>query len=206
MWQDGVLSLLSTGTSSSNSYFFNASADGDDAFFLTRDALVGQDIDQDVDLYDARVGGGFVDQVDPGCSEDTCQGSVSGAPAAGGAGSLGYVGRGEESVVRPTLSIARLSKRQLRRLGRGAPIGVRVRLSGPGVVRVVARARIAGRQRIVARGRTRARGAGVVTVRLRLNGAGLRAVRRGSSLRVALATRASGASPRTLTFRLKGSR
>ena len=59
MWDEGDLDLVSTGQSSDNSAFVDASADGDDAFFLTRQQLVGIDTDNYADMYDARVGGGI---------------------------------------------------------------------------------------------------------------------------------------------------
>ena len=65
MWDDGTLDLVSTGTSSDNSSFAGAGANGDDAMFLTRQKLVGIDTDNDVDLYDARVGGGIASQNPP---------------------------------------------------------------------------------------------------------------------------------------------
>jgi len=55
----GCISLLSGATSTSDSAFVDASADGSDAFFVTRAQLVPQDGDQLRDLYDARAGGGF---------------------------------------------------------------------------------------------------------------------------------------------------
>ncbi len=78
MWDDGALDLVSTGLSGSNSGFGDASADGDDVFFLTREQLVGIDTDDEVDLYDARVGGGIAEQnpppPTPPCQGDDCQG------------------------------------------------------------------------------------------------------------------------------------
>jgi hypothetical protein len=53
----GCLYLISGGTSSEQSYFLDASADGDDVFFFTREALVPTDTDANVDAYDARVDG-----------------------------------------------------------------------------------------------------------------------------------------------------
>lgn len=79
MWEDGEVHLLSSGTSGHDSYFHNASDSGDDAFILTREALVAQDNDDLADLYDVRVGGGFAGQhaVDPrSCEGDECQGQV----------------------------------------------------------------------------------------------------------------------------------
>ena len=52
---EGCLFLISSGTSSEQSYFGDASANGDDVFFFTRQALVPTDTDNNVDVYDARV-------------------------------------------------------------------------------------------------------------------------------------------------------
>jgi len=77
MWDGGIVDLVSTGTSSDNSAFAGTSTDGDDAMFLTRQRLVGIDTDNDVDLYDARVGGGIASQnpppPPPPCQGDDCQ-------------------------------------------------------------------------------------------------------------------------------------
>lgn len=76
----GCLYLLSTGTSLEPSYFADASADGGDAFFFTVQGLVGQDKDQIVDIYDARVGGGLASQnpppPPPTCEGEACKGPV----------------------------------------------------------------------------------------------------------------------------------
>ena len=53
-YEDGHVYLLSGGQSEESSEFVDASANGDDAFFLTRQELVPGDTDQLVDLYDAR--------------------------------------------------------------------------------------------------------------------------------------------------------
>ncbi len=77
-WQDEELSLISSGRSTSDSYFGDASPDGDDVFFFTRAQLVPEDSDDAMDLYDARVGGGLPSRVpaepDRSCGADGCQG------------------------------------------------------------------------------------------------------------------------------------
>jgi hypothetical protein len=56
-------------------------ASGGDVFFKTADRLVGQDTDTNVDVYDARIDGGFpAPAVPAACSSDACQGQLSGAP------------------------------------------------------------------------------------------------------------------------------
>jgi hypothetical protein len=81
LWQEGALRLISSGQGAAASTFVEASPSGDDAFFTTSQQLVGSDVDQLFDLYDARVGGGFAQQqVPPDCLGDACQGAPS-APA-----------------------------------------------------------------------------------------------------------------------------
>jgi hypothetical protein len=58
----GCLYLISTGQSTSESYFGDASADGSNVYFFTRQPLVGQDKDNNVDIYDARENGGIANQ------------------------------------------------------------------------------------------------------------------------------------------------
>ncbi len=48
---------MSSGTSSSESAFYDASENGDDVFFTTTSRLVGEDYDNGFDVYDAHVCG-----------------------------------------------------------------------------------------------------------------------------------------------------
>jgi hypothetical protein len=69
----GCVSLLASGRSDDGSSFVDASADGTDAFFLTGESLLGADPGS-VDLYDARVAGGFPEAPRPiPCIADACQ-------------------------------------------------------------------------------------------------------------------------------------
>lgn len=78
----GTLHLISSGRDTSDSYFLNASASGDDAFFITRGQLTTVDTDNSYDLYDARVGGGFREPPPPApaCSGEACRSAQTGAP------------------------------------------------------------------------------------------------------------------------------
>ena len=59
-WEDGALQLISTGTSSDDSSLLSVSADGENAFFFTRQKLVPEDENgSSVRLYTAREHGGF---------------------------------------------------------------------------------------------------------------------------------------------------
>ena len=69
----GCTALLSSGRDPTPSLFADASVDGSDAYFLTGSSLVGADPGA-VDLYDARVGGGFAEPPPPiPCEGDSCQ-------------------------------------------------------------------------------------------------------------------------------------
>lgn len=72
---DGCVALVSSGESPQGSEFIDASADGTDVFFRTSASLVDQD-DGLVDIYDARIGGGYPPP--PGqpaaCEGEACQG------------------------------------------------------------------------------------------------------------------------------------
>jgi hypothetical protein len=82
-WADGVVRLISSGTDGSDSAFLDADESGRDLFFTTRAQLVKSDGDDLVDLYDARIGGGFDEVEAPTpCVGDPCQGAQTPAPVA----------------------------------------------------------------------------------------------------------------------------
>jgi hypothetical protein len=92
----GTLHLISSGRDAADSWFLDASASGDDVFFLTRERLVGWDVDQSYDLYDARVGGGFPDPpaAPAPCAGDACRGVGHAAPATPSLASETFAGQG----------------------------------------------------------------------------------------------------------------
>jgi hypothetical protein len=70
----GCVDLISSGQSPEDSEFVDASADGSDVFFKTYESLVDQDPTR-MDVYDARVDGGFAGLPDPPiiCQGEGCQ-------------------------------------------------------------------------------------------------------------------------------------
>jgi hypothetical protein len=69
----GCTHLLSSGRGAEGASFVDASEDGADAYFLTSESLVESDPGS-IDLYDARVGGGFPEAREPiACLGDACQ-------------------------------------------------------------------------------------------------------------------------------------
>lgn len=88
-WEGGQVSFLASSPVGSGSelQFAGMSESGDDVYFATLARLVGADQDDQADLYDARVGGGFPDPPSPPqpcdpLSEGGCQGSPQGSPGA----------------------------------------------------------------------------------------------------------------------------
>lgn len=93
----GCVYLISTGHSASPSSFGDASADGGDVFFFTRQSLVGQDQDSNSDVYDAREGGGIAAQnpaAPASCSAEACRGALVSPPRFGAPSSAALSGVG----------------------------------------------------------------------------------------------------------------
>jgi hypothetical protein len=89
----GCVYLISDGTSAGASYFLDASADGDDAFIITRAKLAPQDQNEVYDLYDARVGG-VRPVAPPACTGTGCQGVPSAPPTFATPASVTFEGVG----------------------------------------------------------------------------------------------------------------
>ncbi len=76
--EGGCLGLVSSGESSEESAFLDASESGDDVFFLTKAQLSKRDTDTALDIYDARVGGIEPPESKPvECLGDACQSPVT---------------------------------------------------------------------------------------------------------------------------------
>jgi hypothetical protein len=72
----GCDNLMSAGTGPYPSEFADASEDGDNLFFTTRQQLTPEDQDELIDLYDAHVGGGFPALSTPApCLGEACHGA-----------------------------------------------------------------------------------------------------------------------------------
>jgi hypothetical protein len=83
-YQDGHLALISPGDGPYTARFADASADGSNVFFTTDQSLVAQDDNSEIDVYDARIGGGFPEPPPPTppCQGDACKGEIGAPPSA----------------------------------------------------------------------------------------------------------------------------
>ncbi len=78
----GCVALISSGHAPEDSMFLNATPSGNDAFLVTREQLLARDKDDQLDVYDARVGGGIAEVIVPSCAGEACRGAASIPPAA----------------------------------------------------------------------------------------------------------------------------
>jgi NHL repeat-containing protein len=110
-WHDGTVSLVSSGTGDRPSYLISSTASGNDVFFFTSQRLVGWDVDGGVDIYDARIGGGFPEPepLPAPCEGEACRNAGTTAPGGSGAGTAAFQGPGNPT---PKRQKARKNRRK----------------------------------------------------------------------------------------------
>ena len=207
-WEGSAPHLISSGQSGDRSLFIDASANGDDVVFGTRERLVPWDEDNLRDTYVARVGGGLPDPrpaTGTPCQGDECQGTPAGPPALTDPFSDVFGGFGNlEPGERPSFAIRRLSRAQLAKLARGGRVMLPVRVNRAGMLSLTATAKLGRRNRVVDRSSKRATKAGTVGVPLQLSKASRRQLARKGKLRASVSVRFTGVrEPRGMTLRLR---
>ena len=98
----GEVSMISPGndptSADTDDGLASMSESGSDIFFFTQKGLVAQDTDQLIDVYDARIDGGFpAPRPEPSCSGEACQGNPSSAPTFGMPGTQSFTGGGNQA-------------------------------------------------------------------------------------------------------------
>jgi hypothetical protein len=107
------LAIGASGRSAANLIGMDTS--GGDILLETADALVPQDSDTQIDIYDARIGGGFPGSSSPSsCAGDACQGPLAPVPPFSPAGSATQAG-GDNLLAVPTGSTAKAKPKRLTR-------------------------------------------------------------------------------------------
>lgn len=112
----GCVYLLSGGTSTDDSYLFDASANGDDVFMITRAQLLPQDQDENFKVYDANANGVLPISL-PVCSGSGCQGVPAAPPVFATPSSVTFNGIGNfppapppSTVVKPKSKMVKCAK------------------------------------------------------------------------------------------------
>jgi hypothetical protein len=162
-WRNGRLDLISPGDTPDHSWYMGSSIDGEDVFFQTTLRIDPREIeDADLDVYDARVGGGFPPPalLPTPCAvlSGACTPAPSAPPPPASSSSAGFRGEGNltkggkaprcaKGKVRRKGRCARCAKGKVRRKGRCARCAKgKVRRKGRCVKRK-ARAKRHGKQR-----------------------------------------------------------
>jgi hypothetical protein len=130
----GCVYLLSGGQSIDASYPFDASANGDDVFFISRAQLVSQDHNENMAVYDARVDGGFP-EISLACTGTGCQGVPPAPPIFATPSSVTFNGVGNfepspPAVVKKKARTLTCKKGQVKKDGRCVKRKARAKKSG----------------------------------------------------------------------------
>lgn len=183
------LALVSGGRGPNPSFLLGSDRSGENVFFVTRDRLASTDVDDNIDVYDARVGGGFpLPPVPVLCSGDDCRPPLTPPPADEQPASVDSPG--EDPLPEPppaSLSVRRATVH-------GSTIAIALRVGGAGRV-VATGSAVRTARRTVPR-------AGRYTLRTQLTKRARRALARRGRQRVALRLRmvpVSGRSTSTVT-------
>jgi hypothetical protein len=183
----GALHLITTAASPDDSLFLDASTDGSNVFFTTSQQLLPQDTDGAMDIYDARVNGGFpVTAPPPVCSGEGCKPPQSPVPPVPTVASVTFFGPGNVKKVH-VVKHGRL---------KGDTIRLRVKVPARG------RISIAGRRVMTARRTVRHAGTYRMSVHLKGHAAGLLRQRRKLGLVLTVRYVRAGARPSTATIHL----
>ena len=111
---EGCVYLLSNGVNDSASWFVGASANGSDAFIVTRAQLTPEDGNEAYHLFDARVDG-VQPVVPPACAGTGCQGVPAAPPVFATPASVTFEGVGDFPLQSPTKVVAKAKAKLLTR-------------------------------------------------------------------------------------------
>lgn len=205
-YRDGRLSLITTGREDSDAALVGMAGDGRDVFFATPATLLKADNDGgNVDLYDARVGGGFPDTTEQRpapCSGDSCQGPPAAPPRIEPLGTESFAGDGQfndseaQEPRRRSLTVTRPTRAATERFAQSGRLRLTVQTVGGGRVQLRATSRVAGKQRVVARvsKSVTSSGRAVSQLRIRLSRSARRILAQRGRLQVRVEVRLAGLS------------
>ncbi len=164
-WEGGHLALISDGGGVLN----GTTASGGDVFFTSHAHLVATAAEDLVDIYDARVGGGFPQSPTPTpCTGEGCrQGGASVFPPTPGSSTVAVT----EPNTTPRLVVAAITAKQRAALARTGRLTLELTATAAGGVRAEARASLRGKSRRVAYANARLADPGTIHLTLGLSAA-----------------------------------
>lgn len=199
-WASGSLGLISSGRGDRKAFFLSTTPDGRTALFSTSMTLVPRDRDGgDLDIYVARVGGGFPESSPPACQGDSCRVPFSGGVARAAPKSAAPRAGG--------IVLRRLDSAACRRIAETGWIALLTEVPRTGRLSAQARARVGRRSRVIASTSVDVTEVGPARLRMRLSREARQALAVGRDLEVRLVLRLAGLRPvRRIGFGLDGSR
>ena len=113
-YENGAPELISGNEAGGEAVFLDASGNGNDVFFATRERLAASDTDELADVYDARVEGGFPPPVAAKqCQDSECQDPFSPLPSFPTPASASFVGAGNLAPPPQQRPPVKLTRKQL---------------------------------------------------------------------------------------------
>jgi hypothetical protein len=207
LWRDGRVSLISSGQPSLDgilsfgSLSASISPSGRDIYFGTTAQLIANDVDTEVDIYDARIDGGFDPSSPPGCVGDSCQSARSTPPSPTQPGSSSSTGLEVPPQARPTFSVQTVTAAQRRRAASTGKVTLSITTNAPGTLS--ATATIAKRPGTVGTAKRNVPKASAVSLALTLSKKARAQLRNTGKLTVTILVRQdNGAVPRTVSLKL----
>jgi hypothetical protein len=170
-WENGHLYLISDGTQS-GSILDGTTPSGEDVFFSTRSQLTPNENGDWINVYDARVNGGFPEpppETAP-CIGAACRAPSPPSPSFEVPGSSAGVGEEEAGKAAGSFTVAPLTAAQREGLARTGRVKLKVTTTVPGTLTATLRARVKGKSEQVARATAKVAKAGSTELDLRLSG------------------------------------
>ncbi|HEY7630564.1 MAG TPA: hypothetical protein VH817_07685 [Thermoleophilaceae bacterium] len=214
-WSAGTVSLISSGHGTRASGLSGVTPNGSDVLFQTTESLVPQDTDGGaVDVYDARVGGGFPAPAGPipPCDDSSCHQGSGLTPFFPTPLSQTFIGPGNvQQKLRklPKVTVSSITAKQRRKLASTGKITLTLHVSAAGRVtgKITGKLTKHGKTRTLASASKRVKKAGTVHLTLTLSGNALDALKARGSLPLTISVGMSGQkSKQTAHLRLKASR
>lgn len=185
LWHEGRVSLISSGGPSGDGAFIGVNDDaalgttgtvqalispsGRDVYFTTTASLVPGDIDGQVDIYDARVNGGFDQSTPSTCSGEACQSSPAAPPPVAQPTSTSATGQAGGPQTTPALTVGKLTVGQLKRIASTGRVSLSITTNTPGTLSAKATATLTRRTTPVGSAKRTVVKAGTVSLSLTLS-------------------------------------